>query len=196
VGASEAGKRASGGAPLAVRRATGADAPGIAALHVRAWQWAYRGLLPGPYLDGLTQQVAEREAMWRQILGRGDAAHPVWIAELDGRIAGFCNTSPAPGDHPDTAQVQTLYLEPEVVGTGVGAALMGHLLTDLRSRGVRAAILWVLDANLRARRFYERGGWRPDGTTRVEAFRGAPVLEVRYRIDLDGARPPAGPPPG
>lgn len=189
--APEGGARAIEPAPLAVRRGCEADAPGLAALHVRAWQWAYRGLLPDPYLDGLIQQVAQRESMWRHILGRGDAGHPVWVALLGGRLAGFCSTAPAQGDLPDTAELKTIYLEPDAVGSGVGAALIGRALTDLRARGARRAVLWVLDANVRARRFYERGGWRADGATRVEAFQGAPVLEVRYRIDLDGAPPPA-----
>src|SRR5579884_753846 len=36
--------------PFQVRRATFRDAGAIAALHVRSWQWAYRGLLPDAYL--------------------------------------------------------------------------------------------------------------------------------------------------
>jgi RimJ/RimL family protein N-acetyltransferase len=42
-------------------------------------------------------------------------------------------------------------------------------------------VLWVLEANERARRFYERGGWKADGETRVEAISGQPVPQVRYR---------------
>jgi hypothetical protein len=43
------------------------------------------------------------------------------------------------------------------------------------------ATLWVLDENVRARSFYERGGWRLDGATKDDD-RGSFVLkEVRYR---------------
>ncbi|MFB9446981.1 hypothetical protein Dvina_25355 [Dactylosporangium vinaceum] len=35
--------------------------------------------------------------------------------------------------------------------------------------------------NEAARRFYEAGGWHPDGTTRTEDFDGEPVEELRYR---------------
>ena len=72
-----------------------------------------------------------------------------------------------------------------MVGTGVGAALMRQALADMRARGYRAALLWVLDANDRARRFYERFGWQPDGTVKEEQLWGAPAREVRYRIALD-----------
>ena len=58
----------------------------------------------------------------------------------------------------------------------------------MRSLGVRRAVLWVLDANSTARRFYERQGWVWDGA-RVErslgGFAGFPtVIEVRYTLDL------------
>ncbi|HET9289988.1 MAG TPA: hypothetical protein VFQ49_02825 [Actinomycetes bacterium] len=43
-----------------VRPATVADAPAMGRLHVRAWQAAYRGHMPGDYLDGL--RASERAA--------------------------------------------------------------------------------------------------------------------------------------
>jgi GNAT superfamily N-acetyltransferase len=149
----------------------------VADLHVRAWQWAYRGLLPDAYLDGLGQQRAEREAMWRRVLrpAPGTPAGTVWVAERDGRLIGFCSTAPAAGEPPDTAELHTIYLEPDAVGTGAGAALLRRALSDLRARGVRTTLLWVLDANARARRFYERGGWRPHGGARTEDVWGTTV---------------------
>jgi RimJ/RimL family protein N-acetyltransferase len=41
--------------------------------------------------------------------------------------------------------------------------------------------LWVLDANARARRCYERAGWAPDGTEMTDDSRGFAIREVRYR---------------
>lgn len=189
--APEAHQRPPGSGPYAVRPAAEADAAALAALHVRAWQWAYRGLLADAYLDGLAQQLAQREAMWRRQLRGGRPDHPVWVAERAGGIIGFCNTAPAQEGPVDAAELHTIYLEPTVVGTGVGAALMRHALAELRARGVRTVVLWVLDTNARARRFYERGGWRADGTARTEAVWGTSVREVRYRLALDGTAAPA-----
>jgi GNAT superfamily N-acetyltransferase len=67
------------------------------------------------------------------------------------------------------------------VRTGVGRLLITAARERLRGVGVTAASLWVLDGNARARRFYERDGWRFDGTRRTRAYGGAPVEEVRYR---------------
>ena len=165
-----------------IRRANETDAAVLGALHVRAWQWAYRRLLPDDYLDHLTRQIPHRAAMWRRHLQEGHPERPVWVAERESAIIGFCNTVPAADQPASTAELQTLYLTPEVVGTGVGAALMRCTLDDLRAHGYRAAVLWVLDTNARARRFYEKGGWQADGTEKTEQLWGITVREVRYRI--------------
>ena len=44
-----------------MRRAVEGDAAAIAAVHVRAWQVAYRGIVADAILDGLT--VPDRERM-------------------------------------------------------------------------------------------------------------------------------------
>jgi GNAT superfamily N-acetyltransferase len=172
-------------ATLRIRPGVEADAPVLGRIHVRSWQWAYRGMLPGDYLDGLAEQAEQREQMWRHVVRELQTDQPLWIAERDGQVVGLCNTAPA-RDQPDgTAELLAIYLDPDVVGTGVGAALMAQALADMRQRGYRAAVLWVLEANDRARRFYERFGWQPDGTVKDDTLWGAPIREVRYQIALD-----------
>jgi Acetyltransferase (GNAT) family. len=57
-----------------------------------------------------------------------------------------------------------------------------RLLTD---SGCREAILWVLESNQRARRFYEAAGWRADGGHKIDESYGFPMSLVRYRRRLD-----------
>ena len=47
-------------APVAIRRPTVADARAIAELHVRAWAWTYRGLLPDAFLQRLAATLDRR----------------------------------------------------------------------------------------------------------------------------------------
>jgi hypothetical protein len=61
---------------------------------------------------------------------------------------------------------------------------MAAALDHLAEAGFTSAILWVLTTNDRARRFYEAGGWRRDGTERTEHMSGARVDEVRYRREV------------
>ncbi len=51
----------------------------------------------------------------------------------------------------------------------------------LRLVGVAGAVLWVLEGNASARRFYELGGWRFDEACRTTTFGATPVRQVRYR---------------
>jgi hypothetical protein len=44
--------------------------------------------------------------------------------------------------------------------------------------------LWVVEANDRARRFYGRQGFRPDGSTKTARMNGAEAIEVRCRMSL------------
>lgn len=55
-----------------------------------------------------------------------------------------------------------LYVRAEVYGTGVGHALCEATI------GAQPAYLWVLHGNERAIAFYERQGFRFDGTTKPE----------------------------
>ena len=57
----------------------------------------------------------------------------------------------------------------------------------LVQRGCTEAYLWVVQANARARRFYEREGWAPDGVVKDSTFGGRSVREVRYRRGLSAA---------
>ena len=53
------------------------------------------------------------------------------------------------------------------------------MLTEaLKQIGEGAVFLWAFRENRRARRFYEKYGFRWDGTERISEFEGA--AEVRY----------------
>jgi L-amino acid N-acyltransferase YncA len=122
---------------LQVRRGTQADAGPIAAVHVRAWQVAYRGLMPDGLLDGLS--VAEREEMWRTLTG--EARPVVYVAVQDGVVVGFCAAGPSRDDDAEdgVAEIGAIYVDPDVWRRGVGQELMNVALRDLHDDGWR----WV-----------------------------------------------------
>jgi ribosomal protein S18 acetylase RimI-like enzyme len=81
-------------------------------------------------------------------------------------------------------EIMTFYLDPSVFGTGGADLLMRAVLVALRAAHFRAAVLWVLGTNARARRFYERHGWRPDGRSKLHDWGAFVATDVRYVIDL------------
>ena len=161
-----------------VRPATPQDARAIAEVRVASWRWAYRGLVPDDVLAGMS--VAESEAGWRGILA--DPAVAVFVASLGDRLVGFasCCASRDADAPPGTGEIGALYVVEEVAGTGVGSALMTAAEGKLRSSGHVRATLWVLASNDRGRGFYERRGWRWDGSTGTHHVDCAGLPVVRY----------------
>jgi GNAT superfamily N-acetyltransferase len=112
---------------------------------------------------------------------------PVTLIAVDEEdvIYGFATTGRShDSDLPDLGEVWAIYVDPQYWGTGVGRLLMDASRDQLRRDGAREALLWVLAGNERARRFYEIGGWRPDGARRMEIFGDSALEEVRYRCAL------------
>ena len=73
------------------------------------------------------------------------------------------------------AEIVAIHSLPESWGTGLGSSM---LQTALDQIGERPVFLWAFQKNKRARRFYEKHGFRWDGSERISEFDGA--VEVRY----------------
>lgn len=166
-----------------IRLATPDDAPAVAGVQIEAWRASYRGLLPRRVLDGLSPDRQSQE--WRVALR--EAGVPVLVADVDGVVCGFARRGPVRADRGDpagaTAELYDLYVLPRRFGSGLGGRLMRAVLEEMARDGHRVSVLWVLRGNMRARRFYERGGWVNDGAARAsEDASGIP--SVRYHIDV------------
>jgi len=169
---------------LEVRRARPEDAAAIAAVHVRTWQAAYEHAFGAERLGGL--DADRRRLGWERALSERSDEEDVFVAEQNGEVVAFASSGPA-RDEPGEGELYAIYALPQAWGGGAGAALMRASLGALRERGFPAAILWVLEDNPRARRFYEREGWMLDTAEwgrKVEPHLGVDVAEVRYRISL------------
>ena len=156
---------------MEVRRASVADAADIASVHVRTWQAAYQHVFGAERLEQL--DVTRRVAGWTRALNEGES---IFVADDDGRVVGFVSVG--------ACELYAIYALPEAWGSGAGAALMRTAVAQLRKDGCAEAVLWVLEDNPRARRFYEREGWELDGGRKEDDFLGVRVAEVRYRIRL------------
>jgi GNAT superfamily N-acetyltransferase len=84
------------------------------------------------------------------------------LACIAERVVGQVNMVPA-SDPPDSGYVNTFYVVPEARGTRVGDELHEYVLCTFRNRHAKLLRLRVSPANLRAKRFYEKRGWRDLG---------------------------------
>ncbi len=141
---------------VSIRRATPDDASALAHLHLDVWDDAYTGLMDQSVLDARRANVGHRIQGWREILAEHDRT--LLAVGPDG-LVGFAEAGP--GRDNDLAvdlELMALYVRAAWWGTGIGWALLAESIGD------HAAYLWVLADNDRAIGFYQRQGFRLDGT--------------------------------
>jgi GNAT superfamily N-acetyltransferase len=156
---------------VVIRDARPDDVEALAEIQRSASLVAFARIFP-PHLYAFPMDdVRDR---WRAALS--DPAARIVLAEIDRAPAGLACVRPE--------WLDGLYVVPEKWGEGIGRVLHDHALSLVEALGSTQCHLWVLEHNDRARRFYERLGWRENGEIRVVPFPPNPI-DVGYTIDLE-----------
>jgi GNAT superfamily N-acetyltransferase len=139
----------------------------------RAWQSIRLAALadsPAAFGSAAGDARVIPEEGWREML-RGAA---IFVAAVDDGAVGV-----VAGLYRDSARdrgLGAMWVAPLWRGLGVAGMLVGAVLAWSRSEGAAAVGLWVPGDNARARRFYERQGFRMTGQSRP--FPGDPARVV------------------
>lgn len=175
-------------ADVSVRVGWPADAPGIAAVQLRAWQQRYDGRLAAVLAEqGVgVDQLAEA---WRGTLARPpQARHRALVALLHDRVVGFALTGPngdADADPSVDGEVGELTVDPEQTRAGHGSRLLQACVDTLLADGFRRGVCWVDTGDDVLRAFLTSAGWAADGANRELADdTGATVKQVRLHTAL------------
>jgi putative acetyltransferase len=154
----------------ALRDARATEATLLAELQERASVAAFPHVFPPERFPFPRRAVHER---WVQALA--DPAASVLVAERAEEPVGVAVVR--------AGWLDGLYVVPEWWGKGVAPELHDRGLEIVRDLASAQIHLWVLEENVRARRFYERRGWRENGRTRVVPFPPNP-LDIGYTLDF------------
>ncbi|MGH8142684.1 MAG: GNAT family N-acetyltransferase [Steroidobacteraceae bacterium] len=166
-----------------LRAARMADVSAIAAIHVSAWQAGYAGIVPDSYLQALS--IEQHTDVWRGRIER--AAFEVWLLEEHGHVRGWIAYGPprATSAQPHPAEIYAIYVAPASWSLGIGQSLLCCALERLAAQAYASCYLWVLIANARSRRFYERAGFTADPSAVKSISIGTTALdEIRYHRPL------------
>ena len=163
--------------PVHVAEATIEDARAIARLHVASWQAGYRGMIPDSVLDRLDPDAWAQQ--WVASITGSTAT--VAVARRENVLCGFCSSEAArdPDLSESVGEITAIYVEPGSWSQGIGQALLASELPRLARAGFTSVVLWVLEANSRAQRFYRAAGFRPDGSHR-HALGELEIPEMRF----------------
>lgn len=142
-----------------------ADAAAIARVHVQGWREAYGTLLPERFYDDAA--LERRTRWWSGQLEDPSRPHTIQVARsAEGEVIGFAVSGPSrtvEGVIPLVDdEVYAIYVLADWYGGGAGQALLEAVV------GQRPAELWVARDNPRARAFYARNGFVPDGAEIVD----------------------------
>lgn len=168
-----------------IRNAQPGDAHAIAEVQVESWQAAYHGLLPDSVLANLS--IPDSERFWSTILVDPPPRTAMLLAISDTIVLGFVTLGP---DQDSAAvsgggQLYAIYLRPDQRGHGIGVQLHNAAMDRLMTLGFRHVVVWVLEGNEPALRFYHRNGWAADGARQIEQGRHGvdlPVLRLRRAL--------------
>jgi GNAT superfamily N-acetyltransferase len=192
---------------MTIRLASPDDAAAVMSAWVDSSRTAYAGLMP----DDLLARVTSPEAVARRTgILAGHLADERYragllvavtadLAEAAGTgataVAGYARfgperaadslarplpAAPAPGEK---AELYAIYVRPQMWSTGTGRSLLAEVIDRTTALRYPSLSLWVLEANAKARRFYERAGFAASGERKAEDRFGR-VPEVQYARTL------------
>ncbi len=164
---------------IVIRQATPEDAYDFAECHVKSWQTAYKNILPNDYLSKLSiEKRAERYA--ETLKNQEGSVHYCALSDNDLiglLVIGKCRDE----DLKDTGEIQAIYFLEQYRRNGLGTQLMNFGIQTLKDQGYKKIVLWVLEGNMDAIKFYEKIGFVADGAKK-EIVIVEPFIELRYQF--------------
>ena len=164
---------------MTIREAEPSDAKSIAKVHIQTWQTSYAGIVPNEYLSSLSYPA--REAWWKQVLEANSPALCNFVAEdAEGGIVGFAHGGPErDGNRTYLGELYAIYVLQPFQRRGFGHSLFSAVTERMILDGFPSMLLWVLQDNRPACRFYEALGGKKVGEKTIE-IGGANLIEVAY----------------
>ena len=146
--------------PLAIRRATPADADALALVGARTFVETFGHLYAQEDLQAFLVDSHSADAYARYL---ADPAWALWLLEDETGARGYAMAGPAGLPHaelrPEDGELKRLYVDQALHNGGWGGRLFSEALAWLERAGPRTLWISVWSENLGAQRFYARHGF-------------------------------------
>lgn len=164
-----------------IRYAKVEDAKILGEIHSQSWKVAYKDIILDEILNNITAE--KREGYFERALSKQweeDA-----LIFIEDKAVGLICIGKCRDEDIDSSygEIWGIYLLPEFWNKGIGYELIKWGMKELKDRNYKRITIWVLEENLKARRFYEQVGFKHDGTIK-EIIIGESLNEYRYAIDI------------
>jgi GNAT superfamily N-acetyltransferase len=159
-------------AGVTIRLASADDGEGMATLFMRVWHLSLREIVPAGFLEQFEHEKQKQKYSERAV----DSNWLLSVAVFQGQIIGMIAAKDNDWEpRLYQKQIKAMYVDPEFQSRGVGQALLASIFADLKRQGITKVALWCIEANKRARSFYERhGGTKLEGVEPPQEYAAMP----------------------
>lgn len=145
----------------------------VSNIYERSWKFAYKDIIPQNYLDSIPK------GHWANSITKEGMNSLVMIKnEIAIGTASFCKSRW--NKYNNYGEIVSIYFLPDYMGKGYGNLLLKKCIEDLKNLGYDKILLWVLEDNLRARKFYENNGFVCSGERINDNIGGKELREIMY----------------
>jgi ribosomal protein S18 acetylase RimI-like enzyme len=161
---------------IMIRKADIDDSSRIADIQIFGWRNAYRGIIDDEILFKRLN-IEKKSQMIKNVLEEGKEEW--FVYEDNGIIKGMMILGKSrDGDKKDAFELWAIYVDPFMMRNGIGKTMIEYCEEIGQKRGYKENILWVLEENNIGRKFYEKNGYKKDGSKKtIEKFN---AVEIRY----------------
>ena len=139
---------------LVIRKVRYEDIEQIVDINIKDWKKVYKGIIDDEILDNLNRE--EKIKKWREHYNIGN----VIVAEENGTILGYCRYDDnVVYENTDIdSEIIAIYVDCDKLGNGIGKKLVEYVKADLKNKNKTKMVIWCLEKNQNARKFYEKMG--------------------------------------
>ena len=149
----------------------------ISNIYEHSWKFAYKDIIPQNYFDNIPK------GCWANGIAKEGMTNLVLIKNgIAIGTASFCKSRWK--EYNDYGEIVSIYFLPDYMGKGYGNHLLQKCIEDLKTLSYDKILLWVLEDNLRARKFYEKSGFVCSYVYLNDNIGGKKLREVMYTYQM------------
>lgn len=149
----------------------------VSNVYEQSWKCAYKYIIPQPYLDGISV------GHWVEYLCQGKS-HNLVVVENDTIIGTSSFSKSRFAKYKNYGEIISIYFLPEYIAKGYGKLLLDRTIKELKKLGYMRILLWVLEDNHKARRFYEKYRFVLSGEEMLVNIGGKDLKEIMYMYQV------------
>ncbi len=144
---------------MIIREAKLSDAQSIVEVNVSTWESTYEGILADEYLNNLLYEKTE-QAIKNIIIKSSDDKRFIFVAEdSTSGVIGFASCGRVRETYNSfKGELYSVYIVKSYQNKGIGKLLCNCVMEKLKENDLFPMIIWVLEKNVHACKFYELTG--------------------------------------